>query len=200
MHHNQPVVQERAVCRQAVKWVKQNKVPWLDLSPELVSWLKYRKSTTKRFSTLSQSQGKYQVNVLRHEMSALREDDIKSLKITPKTQGIIRETILSLGDRTCMFARSIFPESSLQGENAMLRKLGSRSLGRVLFSDETLSRTPFEFAALSAGQCDYDHIAKLVNEPLPKTLWARRSIFQLHGKPLLVMEVMLPGLHNLDVE
>ncbi len=66
------------------------------------------------------------------------------------------------------------PESTLNGPEAMLQQLGTRPLGRYLFSSSTLTRDFIE-----PGRVD--------------ALWGRRSRLRLSGKPLLLTELFLPA-------
>ncbi|MSE14942.1 chorismate lyase, partial [Pantoea agglomerans] len=70
--------------------------------------------------------------------------------------------------------RTLVPESTLNGPEAMLQQLGTRPLGRYLFSSSTLTRDFIE-----PGQVE--------------GLWGRRSRLRLSGKPLLLTELFLPA-------
>ncbi len=101
---------------------------------------------------------------------------------------MIRQVILRLDDEPVVFARSVFPVSSLVGPLLRLRRLANQSLGAFLFARTDMRRSPFELALLR-GDSPY----------LPETFWqkdpawARRSCFQAAGKSLLVSEVFLRG-------
>jgi chorismate--pyruvate lyase len=80
-----------------------------------------------------------------------------------------------------MYARSVFPESTLQGNTRYLRyALDERPLGDLLYRDPTLKRTDFEIACLK----------DIYLQPL----WARRSAFFIQNKPILLTEVFMPAL------
>jgi chorismate--pyruvate lyase len=63
----------------------------------------------------------------------------------------------------------------MQGPLKRLRSLNERPLGEFLFRDPTLRRYQLELTQSAAG-------------------WGRRSLFYLHGQPLLVAEFFLPAL------
>ena len=72
----------------------------------------------------------------------------------PRQQALIREVVLSLSGRPVVFARSVFPISSLSGGLAHLRRLQNKSLGAILFKQSGMHRSPFEVAHI-AGDSDY---------------------------------------------
>ena len=99
---------------------------------------------------------------------------------------MIRQVVLCLDGEAVVFARSVFPVSSLAGPLLTLRRLAEHSLGALLFARVDMRRSPFELALL-AGASPY------LPEALHQTpaAWARRSCFQVAGKTLLVSEVFL---------
>ena len=110
------------------------------------------------------------------------------MDLPARQTALIREVVLRLGGKPVVFARSVFPMASLDGELRHLRQLKNKSLGAILFSHPGMRRKPFELA-LVKGHSDY----------LPETLhqagpaWGRRSCFELGGKQLMVSEVFLEG-------
>ena len=105
----------------------------------------------------------------------------------------VREVLLRLDGQAVVFARSVFPISSLNGELAHLRKLQHRSLGAILFRYPGMQRSPFELARLSGHSA---YMAPWVRQEVPA--WARRSCFDIRGKRLLVSEVFLQGFTPWD--
>lgn len=95
-----------------------------------------------------------------------------------------------------MFARTVLPQHTLTGKHKQLARLKSRSLGSVLFKDPDMRRGSFEFASLSAGDTDFDILHDTLTLQTT-TLWARRSIFTLKEKPLLLTEIFLPDIETL---
>ncbi|HBT13030.1 MAG TPA: chorismate lyase, partial [Erwinia persicina] len=73
-----------------------------------------------------------------------------------------------------LVARTLVPESTLNGPEQKLQQLGTVPLGRYLFASSTLTR---DF--IDVGHSD--------------TLWGRRSRLRLSGKPLLLTELFLPA-------
>lgn len=108
----------------------------------------------------------------------------------------LREVYLYCHDTPLVFAHSVLPDASLRGAWAELGRLGSRPLGAALFADPRVRRTPLEFRRLTARHPLYGRAcARIVQRP--DHLWARRSLFTLDGRSILVTEVFLPGILEL---
>jgi chorismate--pyruvate lyase len=108
------------------------------------------------------------------------------LSIPQRQLALVREVALLVAENAVVFARSVFPYTSLTGSLTHLRKLKNKPLGAILFNHPGMHRSPFELARLR-GNSDY----------LPQALqqdddaWARRSRFTIENKSLLVSEVFL---------
>lgn len=101
------------------------------------------------------------------------------MKLSPGRYALIREVALIGQGEPWVRARSVLPVSSLAGPGRRLRKLGTRSLGHLLFRDPTLRRGPIEITR--------------VDQPEGR-VFARRSHLVFHGRPVLVAECFLPAL------
>ena len=99
---------------------------------------------------------------------------------------LVREVELRLGGHAVVFARSVFPVSSLTGDLAHLRRLQSRSLGAILFRHPGMCRLPFELALMTG---DSDYLPPAFRQAAPA--WARRCRFEAGDKKLMVSEVFL---------
>ncbi len=110
------------------------------------------------------------------------------LGLRQTARALVREVVLECHGEAWVFARSVLPAASLTGELRHLRRFGARSLGALLFADPRLAREEFELSLI--GPTD-----PLVPAALrgPHALWARRSVFRVGGKSLLVQEVFLPA-------
>ena len=159
------------------------------INPDIYSWLLEPDSLTKR---LQQACGSaFNVRVLQQAWALPRASEVALLGLPQAQEAEIREVELCQGDQVWVSARSVFPKATLRGENASLQALESRPLGDILYSDATMERSEFELARLGPQHADYKRAVKRVSNP-PRELWARRSVFWLHGKPLMVSEVFLP--------
>ena len=63
----------------------------------------------------------------------------------------------------------------------------------MLFTDPTVRRGEIEVVCLQAGHALYD-MTKRAEPELSDTIWARRSLFYIGDKVLLVNEIFLPNL------
>ncbi|QWD87467.1 chorismate lyase [Polynucleobacter paludilacus] len=136
-----------------------------------------------------------EVRVLRDSRQILNSDESRYFHLRPR-RCRIREVLLCQGETPLVIARSIIPTSSAQGSNQSILRLGNKPLGAVLFAKmPNASKRKFlrEITYLSKSDPLWRHFQKLYPS-LPSKLWARRTIYQLKGKPILVCEVFLPAL------
>ena len=152
----------------------------------LVPWLIDNGSLTRKLVALSKDQ--FEVEVLRQEVATPDAAEANALKITQQTPVMIREVVLKGRGRPWVFARSILPMTTMTGRLAGLRTLSNQPLGELLFQDPSMTREPLEMACLPARILSVPAALAAGDEPL----WARRSVFFLDRKPLLVSEVFLP--------
>lgn len=162
------------------------------LPPALKPWLLDSGSLTAKLVALSG--GDFQVQVLRqvHERASLSEQ--QALGIARRQLCLIREVVLQGQGQPWVFARSVLPLSSLNGQLRHLRKQGSRPLGAFLFTQPQLQRSAI---ALSLINSHHGYVPK--NLLGKQSAWGRRSIFSIAQQPLLVSEVFLPDFpdsHN----
>ncbi|WES68084.1 chorismate lyase [Superficieibacter sp. HKU1] len=148
---------------------------YLDHIPPLKSalreWLLLEDSMTKRF----EQQGKTVSITLLREAFVGREEITEEQALLPyETRYWLREIVLCADEVPWLVGRTVVPESTLNGPELALQKLGKTPLGRYLFTSSTLTRDFIEI-----GMSD--------------DLWGRRSRLRLNGKPLLLTELFLPA-------
>ena len=165
-----------------VRWYSLRRPATTDAPLVWRKWLLDPGSLTQRL--IAASQGDFRVEVIRQGWYRPTRSEAKALKIPARQLAIIREVQLIGKGQPWVFARSIIPASTLTGKQRELNFIGSRSLGTILFRDPTMKRGPLQVSKL-----------KLTNG---ETVWARRSVFELSGKPLLVCEVFLPALQQVN--
>lgn len=153
-----------------------------ELPPALRPWLLDPGSLTRHLTL--EAGGAFRVQRLRQQWSRPQLSEQRSLGLRSGEWALIREVVLWGGDQPWVFARSVLPVSSLQGDLYRLRRLQERSLGTLLFSQPNLQRTPFELTRVDG---------RWLPPPLaaPGTLWGRRSRFELGGRRLIVGEIFL---------
>lgn len=120
-------------------------------------------------------------------------DEARVLHVRPKTQAYVRNVLLIGGARPRVFAHSVLPRASLRGGWCVITRLGTKPLGEALFTDPRIRRLALTMRRLDARHPLYraarDHTGFLARH-----LWARRSVFCLNGRSLLVTEVFLPAI------
>lgn len=143
-------------------------------------------SLTLRLTELGQGEFRVQRHYQGWQVPLPSESHL--LGVPPRQLALVREVSLSLAQQTVVFARSVFPLSSLTGELAHLRHLQNKSLGAILFSHPGMHRSPFELALLPG---DSDYLPRQLQQAGPA--WGRRSRFTISNKTLMVSEVFLEG-------
>ncbi|MCP5325955.1 MAG: chorismate lyase [Oceanospirillaceae bacterium] len=100
-----------------------------------------------------------------------------SMGIDPRQRVYLREVQLLVDGQVCVVARSVIPLSTLSGREKRLLRLGSKPLGEYLFAHPQMRRGPLELKIGAAKPAQ------------PR--YARRSVFYLSGKPLMVSEAFV---------
>ncbi|MEW5903618.1 MAG: chorismate lyase [Pseudomonadota bacterium] len=160
--------------------------------PELLPWLHDHGSLTQRIQRHCHH---FAVDPLRSGLSAIAHDEAALLGVRPQQLAFSREVFLLADSVPVVFAHSACAQQHLQGDWAALAGLGNTPLGAMLFSHPQVTRQPLHFKALREHHPLHRRIAEL--HAIPELLWARRSLFTLHGAPLLVTEVFLPAIQPL---
>lgn len=161
------------------------------LPVKLRPWLLGRGSLTTQL--VAASGGDFKVEVLSQSVAKVYASEARSLQLKPGQLALIREVILYGCGQPWVFARSVIPLSTLTGRLRSLRKLDNRPLGHHLFSYPSMRRSPIEVSLLTQRhrylpeRCS----ERQATDKLAAKTWARRSIFHLDDKPLLVSEVFL---------
>jgi chorismate lyase len=111
----------------------------------------------------------------------------------PGGHAVVREVCLSARGEPLLLARTVFTSRRLQRHPTIVG-LGTRPLGSLLFAGGRASPwTVREVARLRPS----DPIHRLVRRRqavVQPATWARRTLFELFGEPLLVTEIFTPAL------
>lgn len=138
----------------------------------------------------------FNVARLNQALGVAHGDEEERLALAPGRLALIREVLLRCGDTPLVFAHSVIPREGLRGPWVGLSGLGNRPLGAALFSDPRIRRHPLEFRRVDRRHPLYRKARGYLAQA-PASLWARRSLFTLDDRPLLVTEVFLPEVLNL---
>jgi chorismate--pyruvate lyase len=179
---------------QAADWCLASCIPRHIIPQQLRDFLLDPGSTTRRMQQEYAAQTK--VKWLKQNWCVPHYKEAQHLYIPVQQQALIRETYLSCQGKTWMYARAVFPQKLFTGKTRhLLQQLDSRPLGKLLFSDPTMQRSEFELALLQPWQLEYQWASQ--HYTVYEALWARRSIFRLQQKPLLLTEVFFPEFFKL---
>lgn len=159
----------------------------------LRDWLLDAGSLTDRLKRACR--GRFNVRVLDEGWRRPRLDEARVLGMSPTARAWVREVQLLCDGEPWVFARTIVPVSTLTGRQRQLAYLGDRPLGAFLFADPGMRRGEVELACIGRKQAMFGHATRGLKRR-PATIWGRRSVFRVGGKPLLVTEVFLPTVET----
>ena len=182
---NDALEANRSSILEIIDWQAAHGGILVQMPENLGPWLIDEGSLTRKLVALSKDQ--LEVQVLRQEVATPGAAEANALKMIQQTPVMIREVVLKGRGRPWVFARSILPMTTMTGRLAGLRTLSNQPLGELLFQDPSMTREPLEAACLPARILSVPAALAAGDEPL----WARRSVFFLDQKPLLVSEVFL---------
>jgi len=154
------------------------------LPPRQRYWLLDEGSLTARLTGLKR--GDFRVQRLSQQWELPLPSERRLLGMPLRQRALVREVGLMLADEAVVFARSVFPVTSLTGELGHLRQLHNKSLGSILFGHPGMRRSPFELARIPG---DSHYLPASLRQGVPA--WGRRSRFLIAGRGLLVSEVFL---------
>jgi chorismate--pyruvate lyase len=123
-------------------------------------------------------------------------DETALLGLSRQQRAYVRDVTLLCDNQVVVFAHSVLPRTSLRGAWNGISRLGSRPLGEALFNNPRIRRQALAYCKLTARH----PLFRRINDHQPqhtRHLWARRSVFCLAGRPLLVTEVFLPSITTL---
>lgn len=149
------------------------------IPPHWQAWLQDNGSLTQRL--IQASNGHFSVRVVSNQWGIPSLSESQALHIAPRQSAIIREVELVCHGQVWVCARSIIPHSILNGRLRKFKNIGRQPLGALLFKHTNMRRGALEVACLEQGGQTRAH-------------WARRSVFYLDNKGILVTEVFMPPM------
>ena len=154
--------------------------------PRLRSWLIEPGSLPARCIALCRS---FRIRVLAFGKSRPLGDE------AAQRRAWVREVVLECDGVPVIFAHTTLSTASGGRLTRWLARLGSRSLGSLLFAYPGFKRGDIEFCRLDDRHPLYHRAAAL--GPVGAVLWARRSRHRLGQQEVLVTEVFLPAIIGL---
>ena len=159
----------------------------------LRGWLSDRGSLTRR---LKARHADFKVNPVTRGLMPPFFDEAEVLHLSPQMHAYVRDVLLIGGGHARVFAHSVLPRASQRGGWRGISRLGTKPLGEALFTDPRIRRLGLTSRRLDARNPLY-RAARRHTGLTARHLWARRSVFCLNGRPLLVTEVFLPAIDAL---
>lgn len=156
----------------------------------LRDWLSDRGSLTRR---LQSRYADFRVVPVARGFAAPFPDEIRSLGLRRKVHAYVRDVLLLGGGKTRVFAHSVLPRAALRGRWNDIARLGAKPLGEALFRDRGIRRLALTMRRVDARHPLYRAAHRHAGVSA-RQLWARRSVFCLDGRALLVTEVFLPAI------
>ena len=164
------------------------------ISPRARSWLQNRGSLTQLIQR--RCCGEFSVKPVFQSLAAVCGDELAVMNLRRNELALVREVYLYCGETPVVFAHSVVARKDLRGAWRSLIGLGNKSLGTVLFTNPIVRRTPLSFKKLTSAHPLFTRACRKL-QVQPASLWARRSLFTLHGQSILVTEVFLPSILEL---
>jgi chorismate--pyruvate lyase len=146
------------------------------------AWLNDSGSLTQRL--IQASDGAFEVRVVRNYWHTPRRSEARALAMKGRQKAIIREVELLCHGQVWVCARSIMPHNTLTGRLRRFSNIGTKPLGALLFKHPNMVRGSLQVACFKSHHSPLQH-------------WARRSVFYLDGKGILVTEVFMPPMAQL---
>lgn len=161
------------------------------LPPVLRSWLLEPGSLTARCQRASTT---FRVRVL----SMTGDLSLMAPHGRPARPRVIsREVLLECDGTPVIFAHTELAPRPRGRLSRWLARLGSRSLGSLLFAHPAFRRGVIEVCRLRAGDALYVRACAAAGVQGCPTLWARRSRHHLAVQSVVVTEVFLPAIERL---
>ncbi|HLO62713.1 MAG TPA: chorismate lyase [Azonexus sp.] len=156
--------------------------------PLLRSWLTEPDSLTARCQRACTS---FRVRLLRYGRGWALADESAG-GAPARSLAWVREVVLECDGQPVIFAHTTLDASGNGRLTRWMARLGSRSLGSLLFSYPGFRRGRIEFLRLDQRHPLFLRAAGFCSPP--PVLWARRSRHRLGKQQVVVTEVFLPGI------
>lgn len=173
------------------RWRPRHQQRYQSIPKEWCSWLFDEKSLTRRLQ--QHCRGTFSVQILSEEVCQPQANEARRLGMAQRHWARIRQVLLLCDDQPWVAARTIIPLSTLRGPLRRLRYLKNRPLGAFLFAHPDLQRGEIEVAQLAPTTPPLNLLFG-DDSNTTEMPWARRSLFRLRNRPVLVSEIFLEAL------
>jgi chorismate--pyruvate lyase len=164
-------------------------------------WVSRGGSLTQHLGTL----GDVTVRVTREALGIAWDDEARALGLACRAPVWIREVVLVVDGIAAVAAHSVTPVAASRGVWQAMRRLRTRPLAELLYSDSAVTRSALVSRRVDGAHPLYRLAAKALNASMPATaaarsphsFVARRSVFVRRRTPLMVTECFLPDMWKL---
>ena len=164
---------------------------WLPASVgPLRDWLQEPGSLSRRLAGAAPG---FHVRVLTEGVARPLPGEARVLGLAQRLWLRERDVLLCSQNDELVYAHTVSRRAACDAAWPVLRRLGERPLGHLLFEAPNVRRSALVYRRLHAGEALHRRIEAALARPLP-VLWARRSLFVLRGRHLLISEVFLPAM------
>jgi chorismate lyase len=153
-------------------------------------WLTRGGSLTAHLRTL----GSVKVRVTRETVKRAWLDECEALGCAVRAPVWVREVVLEVDGVPYVAAHSLVPLAASKGVWQAIRRLRTRPLAELLYSDPQVARSVLVSRRVGARHPLHALATAANTRAMPSTYAARRSLFVRHGVPLMVTECFLPAL------
>lgn len=141
-------------------------------------------------------EGVFSIELISESKHQALPDETQFLSLQGEEITFIRKSRLKCDEHAVVYARTIMPQQTIEGENQWLTTLGTKPLGDVLFNDEKTYRTDMRYAKIPVN-CEL-HNEATKGLAISSELWGRQSLFYTAQQPLLITEIFLPAILECD--
>jgi len=153
-----------------------------ELSPNFKAWFCHTGSMTQKMREQAKT---IRVDVQTETYRSLSCEESRLLNHSQERDAFIREVLIHCDDQICLWARSVLSCQHSPRLFKAISALGNKALGSILFSDPTITRSPFEWGRLPENANEFE-----------MTCWGRRSVFSDPNESLCLTEIFLPPFHK----
>lgn len=138
--------------------------------------------------------GVFRVELLRQGLSQANADECGILGVSQRLPCWVREVVLRCDERPVIFAHTAMPAWPRGVLAHWFARLGTRSLGSLLFAHPGFVRGQLEFARVDSRHPLYAQAVAVLGIPAAQFFLARRGTHHFRNQRVLVTEVFSPCL------
>lgn len=167
----------------------RERLPRVGVETALRPWLREPHSLTARL----QRHGRFRVRLLQQRLAHANGDEAGLLGVGDRDPCWVREVVLHCDEAPVVFAHTVLPQHPRGVLHHWFARLGTRSLGSLLFAHPGFRRGRLSYARLDPQHPLYAAAAAVLGVR-PPAFAARRCLHCFRRQVVLVTEVFSPAL------